>query len=334
MTNVVLFAYRRGMAGEYRSEGLVEKMRSARLQAEALMHVFEIAGEEWEEPTITDLLLKTVHPLVTWTRFNRAEEGRWTGADWMWWWVDSDSREAFGALVQAKRLKRTPRGWKIDFSYRKGRQRQLLMDTADFYNIVPLYALYLGTSAFRAGDFCEPTRHSDDCLRCRQSTLSLVPAALTRSGIASASDTEIAMRFHQALETLVDPEIQPKGIWGSRSARFDDDFAAFLDEPQVGSRAIAKKIVRKMQERRMGEYAATATLKAELDVDGAVFSNVPDDHGHGGPSTYASTLPGLRRRLPAFVSGLLDGGVENPMGEWSTPLRWAGLDGIAVFHLL
>ncbi len=38
-----------------------------------------------------------------------------SGADWVWWWVDSTS--AYGMLVQAKRLTMNQGRWRFDFGY-------------------------------------------------------------------------------------------------------------------------------------------------------------------------------------------------------------------------
>ncbi|MFF9810734.1 DUF6615 family protein [Streptomyces coeruleorubidus] len=69
----------------------------------------------WAEETVADLLLMAVHPELSYVSFNRYEEAR-IGADWLWWFVDSASHEAFGVLVQAKNLKKKGQRWHIDYN--------------------------------------------------------------------------------------------------------------------------------------------------------------------------------------------------------------------------
>jgi len=69
------------------------------------MIAMDDAGSTWHETTITGIVLQHAHPTVKFVDFNQRQEGA-TGADWLWWWVDATG-EAFGMLVQAKRLKET-----------------------------------------------------------------------------------------------------------------------------------------------------------------------------------------------------------------------------------
>ena len=122
---------------------LLESFRRARRAAESHMRSNEDAGETWNETTITDIILQHARPFVKSAKFNQNQEGI-TGADWVWWWLD-DAGEAFGMLVQAKRL-RIGTKWAIDFPYPGDwRQYKNLSATAAELDLAPTYALYLGT---------------------------------------------------------------------------------------------------------------------------------------------------------------------------------------------
>jgi hypothetical protein len=56
----------------------------------------------WPEEAATVQLLMAVHPELSYVAFTRHEESQ-IGADWLWWFLDSTTREAFGLLVQAKK---------------------------------------------------------------------------------------------------------------------------------------------------------------------------------------------------------------------------------------
>lgn len=62
---------------------------------------------EVKEESMTDRFLYDLSekiPTLKYKQFTRTEEGRKTGADWEWWFIFSN-KEAFGARVQAKKLK-------------------------------------------------------------------------------------------------------------------------------------------------------------------------------------------------------------------------------------
>ncbi len=66
------------------------------------------------------------------------------------WWLD-ESGEAFGMLVQAKRLLRRPGKWDVDFGFNEGAQRRALIETGRDLNVAPMYAIYEGTSSGGGG---------------------------------------------------------------------------------------------------------------------------------------------------------------------------------------
>jgi hypothetical protein len=90
-------------------------LRAGRIAAERHMEQAENAGFPWKEETVTDLLLAEVATRLKVVPFTRSQEAQ-IGADWLWWWVDG-AGEAFGMLVQAKRLRIDPSRWRFDFDY-------------------------------------------------------------------------------------------------------------------------------------------------------------------------------------------------------------------------
>ena len=164
------------------SARLVQVLSSARETVAIQMAAFEASGLNWQEESITSQLLSTCFPSFRFATFTKMEEAA-TGGDWLWWWVDQTG-EAFGMLVQAKRLQRP---WSIDFEYRKGLQRKRLFETAEELRVPPMYALYLGSAAFREGNFCR-ARVPLTCGYCDAAAISIVPALLTHAGGGSPRD--------------------------------------------------------------------------------------------------------------------------------------------------
>lgn len=185
--------------------------RSARAAAEMYMARMDQAGSTWHETNVTDIVLTTAYAIVKFADFNQNQEGK-TGADWLWWWVDRTG-EAFGMLVQAKRLKIGKR-WTIDFTYPDGtgNQQRNLLATANQLNVAPVYALYLGTQAYRAPATCGLSGHDDDdCPRCRMATISVLPAiiATTGGGFNGDDNAEYTISHSSPLEILGDLTNQP-----------------------------------------------------------------------------------------------------------------------------
>lgn len=288
------------------SQTLLSLMRDARLAAELQMSVFESEGEEYEETAITSQLLAMTRPLTRFVKFNQVQEGRWTGADWIWWWVEEGTGESFGAVIQAKRLKKKSSRWWVDFAYKDNQQRRDLMWLGDFYQIVPLYALYLGTSNYRSGAFCRShDGHAEDCQMCRMSTLSVVPAMLTREGGASEFDqTAMALTSHLSLEELVDPSVDPIESWTQDFTSATEAFMQFMREPQTGSRDIAKKIVKQIEYVRGLQHSLVEEGVAITRSD-AVFPQLPDAATHLNVQYFPHALAGLRTAPPDYVQEFL-----------------------------
>ncbi len=102
------------------------------------------------EETITEtnlLTLKRLHPRhVVLKSFTKNQEAR-NGADWEWWFIDSNKRIGFPMRVQAKRLPKNSHKFKnlLTYSAKKSTQRQIdmLINDAQKFGMMPLYCLYI-----------------------------------------------------------------------------------------------------------------------------------------------------------------------------------------------
>lgn len=107
------------------------------------------------EESATDWLLYELSdrlPFIVYKKFTRHQESRDSGADWDWWFVLHHG--ALGLRVQAKKL--TPgadhyRG--LAHTSRSGLQIELLLESSKSANLLPLYALYSGSSS-ESGTMC------------------------------------------------------------------------------------------------------------------------------------------------------------------------------------
>jgi hypothetical protein len=91
------------------ADGVLGGFKKIRQTAEAYMDKRDLAGDGWSEEAVTAIAVTEGRPHVDVVEFNRNQEGRGPnalGADYLWWWIDSQTGECFGMLVQAKRLKR------------------------------------------------------------------------------------------------------------------------------------------------------------------------------------------------------------------------------------
>ncbi len=99
-------------------------------------------GSAWQEETVSEILWQAARPHVMYGDFTKRQEGV-VGADWLWWWIDG-SGEAFGMLVQAKRLHRIGGRWTVGFRDKNGQQMADLFRTADLFQVPAAYVVYLG----------------------------------------------------------------------------------------------------------------------------------------------------------------------------------------------
>lgn len=205
------------------------------------MRMADRAGLVWGEETITELLLAHAHPEVTSVTFTRRQE-RHVGADWLWWWID-DSGEAFGMLVQAKRLHP---GGHIDFAYRNGEQMDALRASARLLSVPDSYVLYLGSREFRTSVPIDGVKHFR-ALHRHNAGVSYVPAWVVETftthpgprvdqnrAVACSAPLE-SMVFDNAWRSAMSP---PTGLRIQNPALFD-----FLTARQRGARRIAKNVL-------------------------------------------------------------------------------------------
>lgn len=308
-------------------EDVVSAFRAARLAAEEHMIAMDDAGSTWHETTITGIVLQHAHPTVKFVDFNQRQEGV-TGADWLWWWVDGTG-EAFGMLVQAKRL-RIGHRWTIDFSYPNGTgsQRDKLFATARELGVPPVYGLYLGTQAYRAPVTCDRADHDDhDCLECRMATISLLPAILATIGGGMNSDDDAIWAAEHAIpvETLADPAEQPNCAGDLNLAIVDDELRDLLLAPQHGARQMAKALFERVSSVRTMQFSAATKTMIDGDTE-QVFDRYPSDRGHLGVAYYEHILRGLRTAAPAYVLDVL---ADQPVPQTVADL----VEGIIVVHL-
>jgi hypothetical protein len=274
----------------------------------------EQGSDTWLEEHATERLYMAAWPYVRWVAFNRQQEGV-TGADWLWWWVDS-SGECFGVLVQAKILKRKPRGgWSIDFLHRGGEQMDSLLQAADYFQIPAAYVLYCGNTHYRRGLTCGSRHTPESCLRCERAGVSIVSALIAKHvagkpvlGFPTA-DQSAQDAFHWAdpVEDLAMPSTMSQPILDLNMQRASTELRAFLAQEQRGVRHVARLIFSAVSRMRTGQFALSLDEKVDVGVKAAVFGSLPTDSGHFGRQYFPHILRGLRKELPAYVTRVFQG---------------------------
>lgn len=288
---------------------LSEALRRAREAVELFMERHDAMGEKWLETSVTQVLLSSAWPEVESESFTQPQE-KHVGADWVWWWVDSRG-EAFGMLVQAKRLKIEGSAWSIDYDYGRGEQLRALGEAADVMRVPAAYALYLGTAASRAQRICGPG-HSDGCARCRAATVSMVPAILVgRWAHSPKTAADLSLMWATPLELLgvQQPETP---VWAPRLDRFSEELQKFVVDRQLGARAVARHFLDQVLEVRAGQFSLATDTRLPLTASDQVFTDLPDDRGHFGVPYFDHILRGLRTVPPPYVLEVMAG---NPVPE-------------------
>jgi hypothetical protein len=283
------------------------------------MAAFEAAGEAWQEEPLTEVILAAAAPFVKFAKFTHREE-REVGADWLWWWVDARG-EAFGTLVQAKRLKGGPNRWDIDFNYRNGEQRRHLIQSGLDLRVPPMYALYLGTPSWRAGAFCAAETHVPGCESCEKRTVSLAPA-IVLSTAHGAHDQEVSLMLEAGLplETIADRRHSVAPVWDANLSEADEELKSFLDEPQTGARRVAQLVFERVCSIRWLAHSASTWTPLARGLE-SVFQSLPDDAGHYTRPYFPEILDGLRWEAPDYVLDVL---ADQPLPSWLTN-RYAGV---------
>ena len=170
------------------SSELLAACTRVRVAAETYMDERDLAGLGWSEESVTDVATHKGLPEIRLVQFNRQQEGRGAGADYLWWWMDEASGECFGMLVQAKSLHHEGERWTVDIRHREGRQLGDLRRTAEHFQVPAMFAVYTGGRLFRRELACFHGR-KPDCLGCRRMAISLVSAYQLWIGWESPIDT-------------------------------------------------------------------------------------------------------------------------------------------------
>ena len=258
----------------------------------------------WPEETATVTLLMSAYPEVRYCAFTHHEEKR-VGADWLWWFWDSRTREAFGVLAQAKNVKRNGSRYSIDYTYNKGDQLETLLNAAYELRLPAIYVLYCGNLDYRCQLHCDQ-EHSDPiaCTRRPEASVSVLPALLAQevsknepAATLAAASMHVAVPLEDITSWTQQPQLRPP------VRQLDREVLEFLALPQEGARLVAKRLLAVLYERRQrGHYWASAPGTTRLDLPDAVFSGpLPDDQGHFSRPYYPHVLRGLRRSLPDYV---------------------------------
>lgn len=258
----------------------------------------------WGETAVTEIVTSRAAVAVSVVPFTQRAEAV-SGADWVWWWVDAES--AYGMLVQAKRLTVNRCRWRFDFGYRSsaGSQQSNLRSTAASLDLIPVYALYLGTGNYRNWEPCPDDHRGRRCPSCVKRSVSLMPALLADAAIVTDSKTTYERSV--ALEELRTPSSTGALLMPGLREQLDPELANFLLTPQTGTRAIARKTIDRVLRARAGQFGAVAapglnaTREYAHDRLGPIFPERPADTGHWGIPYFGHVLDPLRHAPPDYV---------------------------------
>lgn len=268
----------------------------------------------WVEETVTDIAVGEGIPFVKPVQFNRTQEGA-IGADWLWWWLDSASGDCFGALVQAKRVKRSGMKWIVDVRHgldsvgddpdSSESQYSKLLDAAKHLEVPAVYAFYTGGLVFRRDLDCPHPGTPDACLSCRRMAITMLSAFLVRSAWEPEAVADVVFSDGVPLEDLADPDITTGPVRDVNLPQIPQgELREWLLEEQTGPRDVAKRIFAAVAHARLGQFSQA--VAEPLALPGArVFSEVPQDNGHFPGPYFEQVLRGLRTEAPAYVFDLL-----------------------------
>lgn len=288
-------------------------------------------GHEPDEPELTSELLLGAGSRLRYVQFSIPQENR-LGADWLWWFVSTNG-ECFGALLQAKKLKRKGNGWSVDLGYtpRKGGEGQLttLLQTADRLKVPAGYILYCGDPSYRRGLDCGKGHQGEECDRCGRSGVTVLAGPCAKYLAQSGRSGRDIFQISRPLEDIVGPANERVLDLHLRS--LDEDIRNLLSTPQVEARAVAKHFFAQAARMRLGHFrgAAAGLACRVLPGVGQIFPILPLDPGHFGLSYYEHTFRGLRSELPEHVSELVAtaGLTSAPPAD---PTLFEGIQGVVV----
>lgn len=228
---------------------LLEACTRIRAAAERHMDDRDRKDLGWVEEPVTDVAIGEGIPFVKPVQFNRTQEGT-VGADWLWWWLDSASDECFGALVQAKRIKRSGAKWIVDVRHgldfvggdpdSSRSQYGRLLDAADQLGVPAVYAFYTGGLVFRRDLTCPHPGSPEGCISCRRMAITMLSAFLVRSAWEPDALADVVFSDGVPLEDLADPAT-PAGLIRDLNLPHipPGQLRDFLLEEQAGPRAVA-----------------------------------------------------------------------------------------------
>jgi hypothetical protein len=293
------------------------------------MAACEQEGLRWGETSITEIVTAHAARAVTVVPFTQRAEAL-SGADWVWWWADGAG--AYGMLVQAKRLTVTESKWSFDFGYKmRGAartQREVLRSAAATLDLLPVYALYLGTGDYRRWEHCPDSHRSGRCLQCVKRSVSLMPALLAEALVVD--DAVSTYERSVALEDLWTPPSSGAPLLPVLEKQLAPELADFLRMGQTGSRAVARSMIDRVLQARAGAFGAPtiATNSSRLgdhDRLGPIFGDLPDDAGHWGLSYFEHTLDPLRHAPPGYVLEITSGDFDEDRLASDMPDNVAGI---------
>lgn len=284
-----------------------------RIREAAEAHMDERDREQlgWSEETVTEVCTHRGLPFVKVVPFNRAQEGKAVGADYLWWWLDRSSSVCFGMLVQAKRLTHERGKWKVDVRHKDGKQLDELCSTAARLDVPAMYSIYTGGRVFRADLPCVHDEHPD-CLACRRMAVSMI-SAYQLDAVRSPVDTATMVLTESIpLEDLVDPD-RPVGL--VRDTNLTEipygPLREFMLRDQDGPLEIGRRIFNAVCKHRAGAFSAARADALPLPGS-SLFPEVPDDPGHFRGSYYGHFLRGLRVSPPDYVREFLRRSAPGP----------------------
>ncbi|MFJ1458685.1 hypothetical protein [Nocardia sp. N2S4-5] len=302
--------------------------RWARIHAGRHMAACEQTGLRWSETTITEIVTAHTSRAVNVVPFTQRAEAL-SGADWVWWWVDNTG--AYGMLVQAKRVTVTRSKWNFDFGYEARSatrsQREVLRSAAAALDLLPVYALYLGTGDYRRWERCPDFHLSGRCTQCVKRTVSLMPALLADELLVSdaASTYERSVALEDVWRRPTSAPLIP-----ALEKQLSPELSDFLRNRQDGTRAIARSMIDRVLRTRSGQFSAvSATVESDRYGDhdqlGPVFGDVPDDTGHWGLRYFEHTLNPLRHTPPGYVLEITAGNFNEDRLASDMPSNVAGI---------